>query len=51
MAKPAAMAFAALYGANKIQNTKKVNSFIDQYKKDHPNTELTDKEIMDLYEK
>jgi hypothetical protein len=51
IAKPAAMSLVALYGSNRIQNTKKVNSFIEQYKKDHPNTELTDKEILDLYEK
>ena len=51
VAKPAAMSLVALYGSNRIKANKAANSFIEQYKKDHPNTELTDKEILDLYEK
>ena len=51
VAKPAAMSLVALYGSNQIKANKAANSFIEQYKKDHPNTELTDKEILDLYEK
>ena len=51
VAKPAAMSLVALYGSNRIKTNKAANLFIEQYKKDHPNTELTDKEILDLYEK
>ena len=51
IAKPAAISLVALYGSNRIKTNKAANSFIEQYKKDHPNTELTDKEILDLYEK
>ena len=51
IAKPAAMSLIALYGSNKIKTNKAANLFIEQYKKDHPDTELTDKEILDLYEK
>ena len=51
VAKPAAMSLVALYGSNQIKANKAANLFIEQYKKDHPNTELTDKEILDLYEK
>ena len=51
VAKPAAMSLVVLYGSNQIKANKAANLFIEQYKKDHPNTELTDKEILDLYEK
>jgi hypothetical protein len=49
-AKPAAMAFTVLYTNNKIKKNKAINNFIREYKEEHPNTKLTDKEIMDLYE-
>lgn len=48
IAKPAAMAFTALYANNQVKTSKKSNEIIRQYKNEHPNTELTDKEILEM---
>lgn len=50
LAKPAAMAFVAGYSANRVIKSKKANAFIQQYKREHPNTELTDKDILRFYD-
>lgn len=47
-AKPAAMAFAATFGANRISKNMKANNYINEYRASHPNTKLTDKEILEL---
>ena len=47
-AKPLAMAFVAGYGLNRMKTNNNANKLINEYKKEHPNSELTDKEILDL---
>ena len=47
-AKPLAMAFVASYGLNRMKTHNNANKLINEYKKEHPNSELTDKEILDL---
>ena len=47
-AKPAAMAFVATFGANRINKNIKANNYINDYRALHPNTKLTDKEILEL---
>lgn len=47
-AKPAAMAFVVTFGANRISKNVKTNNYIDEYRASHPNTKLTDKEILEL---
>lgn len=47
-AKPAAMAFVATFGANRISKNVKANNYINDYRASHPNTKLTDKEILEL---
>lgn len=43
-------ALAAAYGGTKIiSNNKKANAIIQNYKQEHPNTKLTDKDILELY--
>lgn len=44
------MAFVAGYSANRVIKSKKANAFIQQYKREHPNTELTDKDILRFYD-
>ena len=47
-AKPLAMAFVAGYGLNRMKTNNNANKLVNEYKKEHPNSELTDKEILDL---
>ena len=47
-AKPVAMAFVAGYGLNRMKANDNANKLVNEYKKEHPNSELTDKEILDL---
>lgn len=51
VSKPVAMAFVAGYGLNRMKNNNRANKLINEYKKEHPNSELTDKEILDLMER
>ena len=48
LAKPAAMAFVASYGSNQVSKSKKANEVVRNYKQEHPGTELSDKEILDM---
>lgn len=51
LAKPAAMAFVASYGANQVSKSKKANEVVRNYKQEHPDTKLSDKEILDMLQK
>lgn len=51
VAKPAAIAFTAMYANNKVKVATKNNEFIRKYKQEHPNTQLTDKDILSLMKK
>lgn len=51
VAKPAAMAFTAMYANNQIKTNKQSNEVIRNYKQEHPNTQLTDKEILEMLNK
>ena len=47
--KPAALAFVSLYSKNTITKNRNNNDLIKQYRKEHPNTKLTDKDILDMH--
>lgn len=41
--------YAKRVGANKVQNYRKQKQVVSQYKREHPGTKLTDKEILENY--
>ena len=47
--KPAALAFVSLYSKNTITKNRNNNDLIKQYRKEHPNSKLTDKDILDMH--
>lgn len=49
LAKSGAALVAAYGGTKIISNNKKANAIIQNYKQEHPNTKLTDKDILELY--
>ena len=51
LVKPGAAMVSAYAGTKLVSNNKKNNDAIRNYKKEHPNTELTDKEILDMLAK
>lgn len=51
LAKPGAALVAAYGGTKIVSDNKKANEAIQNYKQEHPNTELSDKEILDVLRK
>ena len=51
LSKPAALAFVSLYSKNTITKNRNNNDLIKQYRKEHPNSKLTDKDILDMHGK
>lgn len=49
LAKSGAALVAAYGGTKIISDNKKSNAIIQKYKQEHPNTKLTDKDILELY--
>lgn len=49
LAKSGAALVAAYGGTKIISDNKKANAIIQNYKQEHPNTKLTDKDILELY--